>query len=56
MQMPDEGNCTFEAVCAMLPMNSEWNPGNLREAVVDELLRDHVVPLEYVSVMWQKGT
>ena len=56
MQMPDEVNCAFEAVCAMLPRNSEWNPGDLREAVVDELLRDHVVSLEYASVMRQKGT
>ena len=56
MQMPGEGNCAFEAICAMLPRNSELNPGNLREAMVDELLRDHVVSLEYASVMRQKGT
>ena len=56
MQMPDEGDCAFEAVCAMLPRNSEWSPETLREAVVDELLRDGVISLEYASVMRKAGT
>jgi len=56
VQMPGEGNCAFGAVCAMLPKSSKWNPGSLRRAVVDELLRDEVVSLEYASVMRQEGT
>ena len=54
-QMPGAGDCAFEAICAMLPKGSEWNPRSLREAVVDELLRDGVISVEYICSHDEEG-
>ena len=56
MEMPGAGDCAFEAMCAMLPRGSGWNPRSLREAVVDDLLREGMVSTEYASAMRQEGT
>ena len=56
VQMPGAGDCAFEAMCAVLPRSSEWNPRSLREAVVDDSLREGMVSAEYASAMRQEGT